>query len=58
MLVGSVLMSVWLVYGPLFAIGGGAYEAYVYSAFKTASGQVLMALPQPEVRPIAVREHS
>ena len=48
MLVGSVLMTAWLVYGPVFAIGDGAYEAYVHSAFKSASGHVLMALPQPE----------
>jgi hypothetical protein len=48
MLLGSVLMSVWLVYGPLFAIGGGVYEAHLNSAFKSASEQVLMVLPQPE----------
>jgi len=47
-LLGSVLMSVWLVYGPLFAIGGGVYEAHLHSAFKSASAQVLMVLPQPE----------
>jgi hypothetical protein len=47
-LLGSVLLSVWLVYGPLFAIGEGAYEAHLNSAFKSASEQVLIALPLPE----------
>jgi hypothetical protein len=48
MLLGSVLMTAWLVYGPLFAIGDGAYEAHLHSAFNSASEQVLIALPQPE----------
>ena len=48
MLLGSVLMTVWLMYGPLFAIGEGAHEAYLHSAFTSASGQVLIALPKPE----------
>ena len=47
-LLGSVALSVWLVYGPVFIIAGAAEEAYLNSASASASDRVLMGLPQPE----------
>lgn len=48
MLVGSMLMTAFLLYGPLFALGGGAYEAALHSELKSESQRILTAVAQPE----------